>query len=80
MKRYIKSYSYEDWLQDQSKSSKDEDLDDFLIDFAYETCDLEEPYTKSEFAEFKQRCKELGYKVTKEDFKIYLDKVNDILG
>ena len=56
----------------------DESIDDFLEELAYETCDLEEEFNDSEFAEFKKTCKDNGYKVTKRDFEIYLDKVRDI--
>ena len=65
MKRYI-------------KSSNDEYLDEFLEEFAYETCDLNEEFNEDEFAEFKAACKDNGFKVTKRDFQIYLDKVKDI--
>ena len=70
----------EDLLFSEIDAADDEeDYYEFLTDFAYETCDLGEPYTESEFEEFKQQCKELGYKVTKEDFKVYLDNVDSIL-
>lgn len=53
-------------------------IDDFLEELAYETCDLDEEFNESEFAEFKKVAADNGYKVTKRDFRIYLDKVKDI--
>ena len=61
-------------------SRNDEFIDEFLEEFAYETCDLDEEFTESEFKEFKEACKRNGYNITKRDFKIYLDKVKDIRG
>ena len=66
MKRYVKC--------------SDEKIDEFLQEFAYETCDLDEEFDETEFSEFKKVCKENGYNVTKKDFKIYLDYVRDIRG
>ena len=57
-----------------------DEIDDFLWEFAYETCDLEEPFDESEFVEFKDICKKNGFDVTKRDFQVYLDHVSDILG
>lgn len=68
MKKYIKSNSY-----------SDEEYLDFLEELAYETCDLEEEFSESEFAEFKQTAAENGFNVTEDDFQIYLDYVKDIL-
>lgn len=65
MKRYIRSNEY---------------LDEFLQEFAYETCDLDEEFDESEFAEFKQAAADNGFKVTKRDFQIYLSYVKDIRG
>lgn len=65
MKRYI-------------SASRDDELDEFLEEFAYETCDLEEEFNKSEFSEFKEACKANGFQVTKRDFEIYLDYVSRI--
>lgn len=56
----------------------DESIYEFLEELAYETCDLEEEFDESEFAEFKKVCKRNGYSVTKDDFLVYLDKVKDI--
>lgn len=67
MKRYI-------------SASRDDEIDEFLEEFAYETCDLEEEFDKSEFDEFKEACKTNGFRVTRRDFEIYLDYVSRIRG
>lgn len=61
-------------------SRNDEEINEFLEEFAYETCDLNEQFDESEYLEFRKSCKAVGFSVNKDDFDTYLDKVADIMG